>query len=133
MRSAILRKRSSFLPHTPRWKKRLLYSLALFGVVALSGLTFMVYLALQVPEDQLNAGIPFPKLTTTVEKTKPIPDVNAAGADKPPAVGRVPAFALFYSPKSSGQELSDLGSPPLRKRLKPAKRTPGAVKAKRSS
>jgi hypothetical protein len=132
MRSSILRKRSSFLSRPPRWKKRLLYSLALFGFMALSGLTFMVYLALQVPEDQLNAGIPFPKLSTTVEKTEPITDFNAAGAEKHPT-GGVPAFAFFYSPKSGGQDQSKLGAPHLRQRLKPAKRTPGAVKAKRSS
>jgi hypothetical protein len=133
MRSSILRKRSSFLTRPPRWKKRLLYSLAFFGAIALSGLTFMVYLALQVPEGQLNAGIPFPKLTNTVEKSEPIPVFNAAGTEKQPSVGGVPAFAFFYSPKSGGQDQSKLDSPHLRKRLKPAKRTPGAVKAKRSS
>jgi hypothetical protein len=133
MRSSIFHKRASFLPRPPRWKKRLLYLFAFFGVMALSGLTFIVYLALQVPEDHLSAGIPFPKLATTVEKTEPIPDVKNSATEKPPAVGEVPAYALFYTTKPPGEEPSKLGTPRPRYRQKPAKRTPSAVKAKRSS
>jgi hypothetical protein len=93
----------------------------------------MVYLALQVSEEQLNAGIPFPKLSTAVDKTEPIPDLKTSVTEKPPTVGEVPAYALFYSTKSGGEDQSKLGTSRLRPRPKPAKRTPGAVKAKRSS
>ena len=91
----------------------------------------MVYLASQVPEAQLNAGIAFPKLSTALEKTEPIPDVKTSATEKPPSVGEVPAYALFYTAKPGGEEQSKL--PSLRQRPKPAKRTPGAVRAKRSS
>lgn len=133
MRSSIFHTRASFLPRPPRWKKRLLYLFAFFGVVAFSGLTFVVYLALQVPADQLNAGIPFPKLANTVEKTEPIPDVKNSATEKPPTVGQVPAYALFYTTNPPGEGPSKLGKPIPRSRPKPAKRTPSAVKAKRSS
>jgi hypothetical protein len=93
----------------------------------------MIYLALQVPADQLNAGIPFPKLSPTVEKTEPIPNVNAAATGKIPTVGGIPTFAAFYSAKPGGQDQSRPETPRLRHRLKQEKRTPGAVKAKRSS
>jgi hypothetical protein len=133
MRSVIFNKRATFLPRPPRWKKRLLYVFALFGVVALSGLTFIVYLALQVPEDQLKAGIPFPKLATPVEKSEPIPDVKNFATEKPAMVGAVPAYALFYTTKSPGEDSSKLGRLHSPYRPKQAKRSPSAVKAKRSS
>jgi hypothetical protein len=133
MRSSIFHKRTSFSPRPPRWKKRLLYLLAFFGVLALSGMTFIVYLTLQVPADQLNGGIAYPKLASTVEKTKSIPDVKTTGTVKSPTVGEVPAYALFYATKPGGEEPSKLGAPHLRQRSKPVKRTPSAVKAKRSS
>jgi hypothetical protein len=133
MRSSIFSPRTSYYAKPPRWKKRLLYSLAFFGAVALSGLTFMIYLALQVPEDQLHGGIPFPKLSNTIEKTGPIPEVKTTVTEKPPTVGGVPAYALFYTTKSDGDEQSKLGTPRLRHRPKPIKRTQSAVKAKRSS
>jgi hypothetical protein len=133
MMSSRYHKRATFLPRPPRWKKRLLYGFAFFGVVALSGLTFIVYLSLQVPEDQLNGGIPFPKLATSAEKTTPIPDVKNSATEKPPAVGEVPAYAFFYATKPGSEEQSSFGTPRPRNRPKPAKRTPGTVKAKRSS
>lgn len=133
MKSSIFHTKASFLPRPLRWRKRLLYLFAFFGVVAVSGLTFIVYMALQVPEDQLNAGIPFPKLATTVEKAEPIPDVKNSATEKPFAEGKVPAYAQFYTTTPSGAEPSQLGKPIPRNRPKPVKRTPGAVKAKRSS
>jgi hypothetical protein len=133
MRSSIFRKKTSFLSRPSRWKKRLLYSFAFFGVAALSGLSFVVYLALQVPEDQINAGIPFPKFATTFEKTEPIPDLKTSATEKPPTVGEVPAYALFYTTKAGAEEQSKLETSRLRPRPKPAKRTPSASKAKRSS
>jgi hypothetical protein len=131
--SSIFQSRVTFQPRPPRWKKRLLYLFAFFGVVALSGLTFIVYLALQVPEDQLNGGIPFPKLAADADRTAPIPDVKSSGTEKPPNVGEVPAYALFYTSKPSVEDHPSLGTPRSRHRPKTAKRTPGAVKAKRSS
>jgi len=132
MRSFILRKRTLFLTHPPRWRKRLVYFFAFFGALAFSGLTFIIYLSLQVPEDHLNAGIPFPKLANTVEKTEPIPDVKKSAGLSPPVVGEVPAYALFYT-KSPEGEPSKLRTPKTRHRSKSVKRTPGAVKAKRPS
>jgi hypothetical protein len=133
MRSFIFHKRASFFPRPPRWKKRLLYLLAFFGVLALSGLTFIIYLTLQVPAERLNHGIAFPKLASTVEKTESIPDVKATGSFKPPKVGEVPAYASFYVTKPGEMEPSKLGTSRLRQHPKPVKRTPSAVKAKRSS
>jgi hypothetical protein len=133
MMSSSFHTRTLFLHRPPRWKKRLLYLFAFFGFLALSGLTFIVYLALQVPEDQLNAGIPFPKLVNSIEKTEPIPDVKNSAVEKPTALGQVPAYALFYTTKPPGEEPSKLRTPRSLHRPKPAKRTPGAVKANRSS
>jgi hypothetical protein len=101
--------------------------------MGLTGLTFMVYLTLQVPPDKLNAGIAFPKLASPVEKTESIPDIKTSGASKTPKVGEVPAYALFYSTKPGEGDPSKLGAPRPRQNPKPAKRTPGAVKAKRPS
>jgi hypothetical protein len=133
MRSSIFHKKTSFFPHPPRWKKRLLYLFAFFGVLALSGMTFIVYLTLQVPAEQLNGGIAYPKLASTAEKTQSIPDVKTSNSVKPPTVGEVPAYAQFYATKPGGEEPSKLGASSLRHRSKPVKRTPSAVKAKRSS
>jgi hypothetical protein len=133
MRSSIFHKRTLLRPRPPRWEKRLLYIFAFFGLLAFSGLSFVVYLSLQVPEDQLNAGIPFPKLTNTFEKTEPIPDVKSSATEKPPSVGQVPAYAFFYTNNPLGEDPSKPGTPRPRYRPKPAKRTPSAVKAKRSS
>jgi hypothetical protein len=133
MRSFIYRKSTSFFPRPSRWKKRLLYLLAFFGVLALSGLTFIVYLTLQVPAEQLNTGIAFPKLASSGEKTEAIPDVKMNGAVKPAKIGEVPAYALFYSTKPVEGEPPKLGAPRLRQHTKPVKRTPSAPKAKRSS
>ena len=127
-----MRKRTLFLTRPPRWKKRLIYFFAFFGAAAFSGLTFIVYLSLQVPEDQINAGIPFPKLANTVQKTEPIPDVKKS-ALIPPAVGAVPAYALFYTTKSPEGEPSKPRTLDSRHRSKSVKRSPGAVKAKRPS
>jgi hypothetical protein len=129
----LLRKKTLFLTRPPRWKKRLLYLFAFFGVLAFSGLTFIIYLSLQVPEDQLKNAIPFPKLANTREKTEPIPDVTKSAPEKPPVLGEVPAYALFYSTKPPGEEPSRLRTPRARHRSKTFKRTPGAVKAKGSS
>lgn len=120
-------------PRPARWKKRLLYVLAFIGGLALSGLTFIVYLTLQVPVEHLERGITYPKLASTAEKTEAIPDVKKSGAAKPPVVGEVPAYALFYTTKAGGEESSKLRTSPLRPRSKPVKRTPSAAKAKRSS
>jgi hypothetical protein len=133
MRSFILRKRTLFLTGPPRWKKRLVYFFAFFGAAAFSGLTFIVYLSLQVPEDQINAGIPFPKLANTVQKTEPIPDVKKSAAVPFLAVGAVPAYALFYTTKSPEGEPSKPRTLNSRHRSKPVKRSPGVVKAKRPS
>ncbi|MBM4288034.1 MAG: hypothetical protein FJ135_07800 [Deltaproteobacteria bacterium] len=133
MRSAIFRHKSSFLARPPRWPKRLLYGLAFFGAVALSGLTFMVYLALQVPEEKLQAGIAFPHVLSSHDKTEPIPDVNADGTEKPPTVGSVPTYALYYSSSPEEQERLKLEAPRPRPRMKPEKRTPATLKAKKSS
>ncbi len=133
MRSALLRKKTLFLTRPPRWKKRLLYFFAFFGALAFSGLTFIVYLSLQVPEDQLKNSVPFPKLANTKEKSEPIPDVKKSAAEKPPAVGQVPAYALFYSTKPPGEEPSNPRTLRTRNRSKTVKRTPGALKAKGSS
>jgi hypothetical protein len=132
MRSFILRKRTLFLSHPPRWKKRLLYFFAFFGAVAFSGLSFIIYLSLQVPEDQINAGIAFPKFANTVQKNEPIPDVKKSEAVPPPAVGEVPAYALFYT-KSPQGEPSKPRTFRSHHRSKSVKRSPGAVKAKRPS
>jgi hypothetical protein len=133
MRSALLRKKTLFLSRPPRWKKRLLYLFAFFGVLAFSALTFIVYLSLQVPEDQLKHTIPFPKLANTKEKTEPILDVTKSNPEKPLAVGEVPAYAFFYSTKPPGEEPSKLRAPRSHNRPKTIKRNPGAVKAKGSS
>ena len=133
MGSALLRKKTLFLSRPPRWKKRLVYFFAFFGALTFSGLTFIVYMSLQVPEDQLKNAIPFPKLANTKERTEPIPDVTKSTREKPPALGKVPAYALFYTTKPSGEEPSKLRTPRSQNRPKPFKRTPGAVKAKGSS
>jgi hypothetical protein len=133
MRSSIYHKRTSFFPRPPRWKKRLLYLFAFFGFLALSGISFIVYLTLQVPAEQLNAGISYPKLASPVEKTESIRDIKTTGVVKSPTLGEVPAYAFFYSTQPGSEESSKLGTSRLRQRSKPVKRTPSAVKAKRSS
>lgn len=133
MRSALFRKRATFTSRPPRWKARLLYSLAFIGFLALSGVTWMVYLALQVPETQLEAGIPFPTLANPAEKIAPIPDPKAAATAKPTEVGGKPAYAYFYTTKPNEAEPSTLGNPRLRPRAKAAKRTTAPVKRKKSS
>jgi hypothetical protein len=133
MRSFILHKRTLFLSRQPRWKKRLVYFFAFFGAAAFSGLTFIIYLSLQVPADQINAGIAFPKLANTLQKTEPIPDVKKSAVMPSPAVGDVPAYALFYTTKSPEGEPSKPRALNSRHRSKPVKRAPGALKAKRPS
>jgi hypothetical protein len=134
MRSALLRKKTLFLTRPPRWRKRFLYFFAFFGAVAFSGLAFILYLSFQVPEDQLHNSIPFPKLASCKERTEPIPDVAKSAAEKPPALGKVPSYALLYTTRSPGEEQSKLQT--LRTRInrsKSIKRAPGPVKAKGSS
>lgn len=129
-----MRKKSSFLSRPPRWKKRLLYFFAFFGAVAFSGLAFILYLSLQVPETQLTDSIPFPKFASSREKTEPIPDVTKSAAPKTPALGDVPSYALLYSTKSPGEEQSKLRSSRSRtQRSKAVKRAPGTAKTKGSS
>lgn len=122
-----------FYPQPPRWRKRLLYLLALVGVMALSALTFIVYISLQVPEDRLNTAIPFPKLAQPVEKSEPIPDVKTSATEKPPAVGGVPSYAQFYTARPDEADPAKLKSPRPRHRAKPVKKAQPSLKAKRSS
>jgi hypothetical protein len=133
MRSSLFYKRASFYPRPPRWKKRLLYLLAFLGALALSGLTFICYLTLQVPEERLNAGIAFPQLASPSEKTEAIPDIKTTGTGKPPVLGEVPSYALFFATKPGGEDPSKLGISQPRHRAKPVKRTPSGVKAKMKS
>jgi hypothetical protein len=126
-----LRRRTSFLSRPPRWKKRFLYFFAFLGVLALSGLAFILYLSLQVPKDLLPAGIPFPKLAASVEKTEPIPDVTKSAPEKPPVLSDVSSYALLYATKSPGEGQSKPRALRSRNnRAKSVKRAPGSVKTK---
>lgn len=131
MRSALIQKRSVFVPRQSRLQDRILYTLAFIGFLALSGMTLIVYEALQVPETNLEAGIPFPKLASPNDKIEAIPNVTAATVANPPTKGGEPAYAYFYSTQPNEAEQSKVGK--LRARPKPVKRTNNSSKPKKSS
>ncbi len=122
-----------FAPRPPRWRARILYGLAFIGFLALSGLTMIIYAALQVPETNLEAAIPFPKLASPHEKTEAIPNVSAATRAKPATVGGEPAYAYFYTTRPSEAEQTQVNKLRSRPRPKAVKRTTPPSKSQKSS
>ncbi|MGQ9919976.1 MAG: hypothetical protein ACUVRZ_01465 [Desulfobacca sp.] len=120
-----------FVPRPPRWRARILYGLAFIGFLALSGLTLIIYAALQVPETNLEAVIPFPRLALPYEKIEAIPNVSAAAQAKPPSGSGEPAYAYFYTTPVSDPGQSQVKM--LQFRPKPVKRAVRASKPKKSS
>lgn len=122
-----------FAPRPPRWRARILYSLAFVGFLALSGLTMIIYAALQVPETDLEAAIPFPKMASPYEKIEAIPNVTASTQAKPSNVGGEPAYAYFYTNRPNEAEQSKVTKLRSRPRSKAMKRTTSPTKSQKSS
>jgi len=108
----------------------LLYFLAGIGLLALTGISFIIYEALQVPETNLETGIPFPKPPSPTEKVEAIPNISLPPVGKTAAATREPAYAYFYTGKPNEPEEIKAGK--LRARPKPLKRTKTSAKSKKS-
>ena len=124
------RYRTPYNSRPSRWRARLLYLLAGIGLLALTGITFIIYEALQVPEANLETAIPFPQLTSPEDKVEAIPNISPTPAGKAAAATREPAYAYFYT--SQPNDTDEVKAGKLRTRPKPVKRTKAAAKAKKA-